>query len=149
MSGRPVDILIVEDNDGERASIVAALQAAIPNVQVIDFHHGLEALDFLFGRGEWIARLGGPPPKLILLDLSLTGSKGYFLLGQIRSIEPGSALTLTPVVMFTDSTSASDIMECYRCGANSYVAKPVSFPEFKAVVETVGRYWITHNLTAA
>jgi len=149
MPSRSVDILVVEDNEGERESIVTALQAAIPNVRVIAFHHGMEALDFLFSRGEWTARLGVPPPKLILLDLSLSGSKGFFLLGQIRSVEQNSALTLTPVVIFTDSQAASDISECYRCGANSYITKPLSFPDFKAVVEIVGRYWVTHNLTAA
>ena len=38
-----------------------------------------------------------------------------------------------------------DITESYRCGANSYIIKPVSFPDFRAIVETVGQYWMTHN----
>ncbi len=149
MSNRFVDILVVEDNNGERESIVDALQTTILNVRVTAFSRGAEALDFLLARGDWTARLGVPPPKLILLDLSLSGSNAYYLLGQIRSVEPGNALTLTPVVMFTDSRAASDISDCYRCGANSYITKPLNFPDFKAVVEMVGRYWITHNRTAA
>ena len=69
------------------------------------------------------------------------------MLGQIRSIAPRDALTLTPVVIFTDSHADADIKESYRCGANSYIIKPLSFPDFQAVVETVGQYWMTHNRT--
>ena len=78
-----------------------------------------------------------PPQGVVAADL-----------GQIRSIEPKGALTLAPVVVFTDSNSASDIQESYRCGANSYIIKPLSFPEFKTIVDTVGQYWMTHNKTS-
>ena len=147
-NGEPVDILVVEDNDSQRASIVLALEDCIPDVQVIAVRDGVEALDFLFSRGSWAGHAGEDPPRLILLDLELPGSDGFSVLGQIRSIEPKDALTLTPVVIFTDSQSASDIKESYRCGANSYIIKPLSFPDFKAIVETVGQYWMTHNRTS-
>jgi CheY-like chemotaxis protein len=144
-SGEPVDILVVEDNDSQRASIVLALEGCIPDVLVIAVRDGVEALDFLFCRGAWTDRVGKDPPKLILLDLELPGSDGFSVLGQIRSIEQQEALTLAPIVVFTDSQSASDIKESYRCGANSYIIKPLSFPDFRAIVETVGKYWMMHN----
>ena len=147
-NGEPVDILIVEDNESQRASIVTALQDSIPDVLVLAVRDEPEALDFLFSRGPWTGRNGQDPPKLILLDLALPGSDGFSVLGQIRSIEPKDALTLTPVVVFTDSQAASDITESYRCGANSYIIKPLSFPDFRAIVETVGQYWMTHNQTS-
>ena len=146
-NGESVDILVVEDNDSERVSIVEALQASIQNVRVVAARDGTEALDFLFGRGAWTDRVGEYPPKLILLDLALPRSDGFSVLGQIRSIEAQNALTLTPVVIFTDSQAAGDITRSYRCGANSYITKPMSFPEFQAVVETVGQYWMMHNKT--
>ncbi len=143
----PVDILVVEDNDSQRASIVLALEDCIPDVLVLAVGDGPEALDFLFSRGAWTDRVGEDPPKLILLDLALPGSDGFSVLGQIRSLEPQDALTLAPIVVFTDSQSASDIKESYRCGANSYIIKPLSFLDFQAVVETVGQYWMMHNRT--
>ena len=82
----PVDILVVEDNDSQRASIVRALQDAIPDVLVLAVGDGPEALDFLFSGGAWAGRVGEDPPKLILLDLELPGSDGFSVLGQIRSI---------------------------------------------------------------
>jgi len=145
----PVDILVVEDNDSQRASIVRALQGAIPDVLVLAVRDGPEALDFLFSRGAWSDRVGEDPPKLILLDLELPGSDGFSVLGQIRSIEPKDALTLTPVVIFTDSQASADITLSYRCGANSYIIKPLSFPNFRAIVETIGQYWMTHNRSSS
>ena len=147
LNDEPVDILVVEDNDSERASIVESLQASIHDVHVVAVHNGTEALDFLFARGAWTDRVGADSPRLILLDLALPGSGGFSVLGQIRALEPQDALTLTPVVIFTDSQAAGDITESYRCGANSYIIKPLSFTDFQAVVETVGQYWMKYNKT--
>ena len=148
LNDKPVDILVVEDNVNERASIVEALQSSIDGVCVVAVHDGTDALDFLFTRGDWTDRVGADYPKLILLDLELPGSDGFSILGQLRSIEAEDALTLIPVVIFTDSHAASDITKSYRCGANSYIIKPLSFPDFQAVVKTVGQYWMTHNKTS-
>jgi two-component system, response regulator len=148
MNVEPVDILVVEDNQVERASIVEALQSAIEDVQVAAVHDGTEALDFLFARGDFKDRAGAEPPRLILLDLAMPGSDGFSVLGQIRSLDKDDALTLTPVVIFSDSKATGDISKSYRCGANSYIIKPLSFPDFQAVVTVVGQYWMTHNITS-
>ena len=142
-----VDILVVEDNDSQRASIVLSLQNAIPNVVVVAVPGGEEAIEFLFSRGEWSERVGEDPPKLILLDLEMPGSGGISVLGRIRSLEPEDALTLTPVVIFSDSQSPRDIKESYRCGANSYIIKPLSFSDFQIVVKSIGQYWMSQNRT--
>lgn len=145
MNNEPVDILVVEDNDNERDSIVAALQETIPYVQIVAVHDGEEALDFLFARGVYENRAGEDAPTMILLDLSMPGSDGFAVLGQIRSLERQDSLTLTPVIMFTDSQDNADIKESYRCGANSYVIKPVNFSDFRSAVEKIGQYWMNYN----
>jgi len=144
--GETVDILVVETNDRERESLVSALQAAVQHVRVRSVGSGDEALDFLFARGAFASRAGDEPPRLILLDIEKPGTSSRSVLAQIRSMEPQDALTLVPVVVFTDSGDRSDIEDSYRCGANSYVIKPVSYPDFQAVVAKIGQYWITHNL---
>ena len=141
----PVDILVMEDNENERASIVAVLRASIADVQIVVVRNGTEALDFLFARGTWANRDVADSPKLVLLDLSLPEADGLSILGEIRSLEPDDALTFTPVVIFSDSHNPRDIRESYRCGENSYIMKPVSFSDFQAVVGNIGNYWVNHN----
>jgi CheY-like chemotaxis protein len=144
-----VDVLVVEDNESERGSIVQTLQSSIRDANVVAVNDGPEAMEFLFGRGNWLHRLGEEPPRLILLDLEMPGTDGFSVLGQIRSLEAlDDSLNLTPVVIFTDSHEAGDVLKSYRCGANSYIIKPLSFPDFQAVVATVGRYWLDHNKAA-
>jgi two-component system response regulator len=142
-----VDILVIEDSASESASIVASLEAEIPDVRVALAHDGEDAMNFLFCRGRWTARKGEGSPKLILLDLSLSDSHGFSVLAQIRSLEMEESLTLTPVVIFTDSYAQGDIKESYRCGANSYIIKPLSFTDFNRVVRSVGQYWMSLNHT--
>lgn len=143
-----VDILVVEDNETDSASIVESLKNSIENVQVFAVHDGNAALDFLFARGNYKDRAGAESPRLILLDLVMPGSDGFSVLGQIRSLDEEDALTLTPVVIFTDSKAEADISKSYRCGANSYIIKPLSFPDFQSVIKVVGQYWMTHNITS-
>ena len=145
LNDEPVDILVVEDGESERNSIVEALQAALPDICIVAVHDGTAALDFLFARGGWADRAGEDPPRLILLDLSLPGTDGFSVLCQIRSLDADNALTLTPVVIFSDSQNPDDITKSYRCGANSYIMKPLSFPDFQAMVKSIGQYWMTHN----
>lgn len=143
-----VDILVIEDSESESASIVEALEMAIPHVHVVVACDGEQAMDFLFCRGNWECRRGSAPPKLILLDLTLNGSRGFSVLAQIRSLEREESLSLTPVVIFTDSQDAEDIKESYCCGANSYIIKPLSFTDFNTVVRRVCLYWMSLNRTA-
>lgn len=143
-----VDILVVEDDERESVSTVLALQSAIAGVNVVAVRDGTEALDFLFGRAAWSARINADPPRLILLDLALPGTDGFSVLGQIRSFVEQDVLNLTPVVVFTDSQKTGDIAKSYRCGANSYIIKPLTFPDYEAVVQAVGRYWLEHNMAA-
>lgn len=145
LKNSPVDILVVEDNASERDSIVEALQNAIPDVVVVAVHDGIQAVDFLFARGAYADRVGEDPPALVLLDLEMPGADGFSVLAEIRELEPKDALTLTPVVIFTDSLDSTHIEKSYRCGANSYVIKPVSFPDFQSIVEKIGQYWVTCN----
>lgn len=140
-----IDILVVEDNESERNSIVEALQTSMPDVHIVNVHDGDEALDFLFARSGWTERAGTESPRLILLDLDMPGADGFSVLAQIRSLDTEDALTLTPVVIFSDSQAPVDITRSYRCGANSYIMKPLSFNDFQTVVKRIGQYWMMHN----
>lgn len=140
MSNRP--ILLVEDNpDDVELTRIAFAQAKIANpLHVVD--NGVEALDYLFGRGDWAQQPKHEAPALILLDLNMPRMDGREVLQAIR----GDAATRSlPVVVMTTSTEPFDVEACYLLGANSYIRKPVDFDQFMGAVKQVGMYWLVLN----
>lgn len=139
----PVDILVVEDNTSQRASIVDAIESAVEDAAIAAVASRDEALAILFESDIL------DPPRLVLLDLTLAEGDSLEILERIRTCASSNAIAHTPVVIFTDSQRDADIEEGYRLGANSYVIKPIGFLEFQRVVGSVARYWLKFNQTPA
>jgi CheY-like chemotaxis protein len=140
----PHNILLVEDNpDDEELTLMALRENNIPN-RVVIAHDGTEALDYLFGTGVHAGRDSAALPSVILLDLNLPKIDGLEVLRRIRADERTRRL---PVVILTSSNEEQDLLECYNRGCNSYVRKPVSFPEFVEATGQLGRYWLLLNET--
>jgi CheY-like chemotaxis protein len=133
-------ILLVEDNPKDEALTLRALKKANIMNTVVVAHDGVEAVDYLFGKGADGSR--NAPPQLILLDLKLPKLDGHEVLKRIRSDARTQPL---PVVILTTSVEDRDLLEGYRLGANSYVRKPVDFAEFAQAVVQLGLYWLVLN----
>lgn len=136
------NILLVEDNQDDVDLTLRALakQSAILIDVVRD---GGEALDYLLRRNAY-EHQSKPLPDLVLLDINLPKLSGLEVLKELRRNEP---TRLLPVVMLTTSKQERDIVESYAGGANSYVRKPVSYPDFVAAVNQLGVYWLGLNQT--
>lgn len=135
-------ILLVEDDpDDELLTLRALKQNRILN-QVMVVRDGVEALDYLFGRGEYAERSHCPLPQVVLLDLRLPKLDGLEVLRQLRADE---RTCLLPVVVLTSSDEERDIVDSYKLGANSYVRKPVDFAQFSEAVRQLGLYWLVLN----
>ncbi|MFM1769267.1 MAG: hypothetical protein RJA22_1796 [Verrucomicrobiota bacterium] len=100
--------------------------------------NGEELLDYLKGRGKFAAPVAAPRPGLILLDLNMPRKDGREALREIKS-DP--TLRTIPVVVLTTSKADTDIARVYDLGANSFIAKPVSFDALVDVMRVLGRYW--------
>jgi len=137
-----VEILLVEDTPEDRELALRALRKSnlSNNIQVA--RDGAEALDFLFGEGEFAGREVGNKPKVILLDLKLPKIDGIEVL---RRIKADSRTQAIPVVVLTSSKEQKDVVESYRLGVNSYIVKPVNFEGFAAAVQELGMYWLLLN----
>ena len=135
-------ILIVEDNpDDEEMTLRSLNQAGLANdVHVV--RDGVEALDFLFGRGTFVNRDLTRMPAVVLLDLKLPKLDGIDVLNHMRKDDRARSI---PVVVLTSSSEEEDMMRSYKSGANSYVRKPVVFAEFAKVVSQLGLYWLLLN----
>ncbi|MBI4498682.1 MAG: response regulator, partial [Chloroflexi bacterium] len=101
-----------------------------------------EALDYLFGTGEYAGRDTSREPQVVLLDLKLPKVDGLEVLRRLRA-DPRTSLL--PVVVLTSSDEEKDMVESYRLGANSYVRKPVDFLQFTEATRQLGMYWLVLN----
>lgn len=140
--GNDKDILLVEDNLDDKALTLRALKKNNITNQIIVTRDGVEALDWLFGRGQYADRNPSILPQAILLDLKLPKIDGLQVLQQIRA----NPLTrLLPVIILTASDEEADIIGSYHRGANSYIRKPVEFDKFVQAVQQLGLYWLVLN----
>ena len=135
-------ILLVEDNPDDEALTLRALRKANVGNDVTVVRDGVEALDFLFGTGNFKERDTAVTPQVILLDLKLPKIDGLEVLRRIRADE---RTRLLPVVILTSSDEEQDRISGYTLGANSYVRKPVDFAQFAEAVRQLGLYWLVLN----
>lgn len=138
-------ILLVEDNPDDEALTIRALRKNNIMNEVVVAHDGAEALDYLFGTGQYAGRDIDQLPQVVLLDLKLPKVDGLEVLRQLRSNE---ATEFLPVVILTTSNEDEDRLAGYSLGANSYVRKPVDFAEFVNAVRHLGLYWLILNQPA-
>lgn len=142
MQGEPVVILLVED-DPSHAEIVRRnfedFRLANRLIHVAD---GQAGLDYLFRRGAYGDAELSPRPGLILLDLRLPKVDGLEVL---RVIKSDAGLKKIPVVILTTSAADRDMTQAYDSYANSYLVKPVDFPQFVELMNALGYYWLVWN----
>ena len=135
-------ILLVEDNpDDVKLTLRAFKQHNLGN-EIVVVTDGAQALDYLFGTGQFAGRDVTKSPAVIFLDLKLPKLDGLEVLRRIRA-HPRTALQ--PVVILTSSKEEQDLIASYQLGANSYVRKPVSFDEFVSAARELGLYWLLLN----
>jgi len=135
-------ILLVEDNPDDEALTLRALKANNICNQVDVANDGVQALDYLFGTGDYGGFDADRLPAVILLDLKLPKLDGLEVLQRIRADE---RTKLIPVVILTSSKEERDLVSGYEKGANSYVRKPVDFDQFCEAVRQLGLYWLVLN----
>lgn len=135
--GKPIEILLVEDNPDDANLTVDALKEGRVrnNVRVVE--DGIEAMSYLRREGRNATALR---PDLILLDLNLPRKNGREVLAEIKEDRD---LKRIPVVIMTTSKSEQDVFDSYNLHANCYVTKPVDLDQFLGVVKKIEDFWLT------
>ena len=142
MDERAIEILLVEDDPNDVELTLHSLAKAHVTNQIHVVRDGAEALEFIFGTGEYANRDIQNSPKVVLLDLKLPKVGGLEVLRRIKGDERTRTI---PVVVLTSSREEPDIAESYRLGVNSYITKPVDFEQFSEAVRQLGLYWVVLN----
>jgi CheY-like chemotaxis protein len=134
-------ILLVEDNPKDlELTLVALAKNHLAN-QVVTVRDGVEALDYLYYRNDYINRPRGLP-AVVLLDLKMPRLDGLKVLEVIKGDVQLRAL---PVVMLTSSREETDLVSSYDLGVNAYVVKPVAFDSFLTAISELGVFWAVLN----
>jgi two-component system, response regulator len=133
-------IVLVDDNEDDRALAARALGRAGLTNEVIMLSDGVEAVQFFEAASKVEAT--AEQTYLVLLDLKMPRMGGLDLLRVLRA---GSATRRLQVVVLTSSDEDRDLIESYELGANSYIRKPVDFSQFSEVIRQLGYYWLALN----
>lgn len=135
--GRPMEILLVEDDLEDAGSTIEALRQGDVPCRVSLVRDGEEALEFL-GR---VGRFGrAPRPDLVLLDLNLPKKDGREVLAELKA---DLDLAPIPVVVLTSSSTHEEILREEGLHVESYLVKPVDWPRFVRVVKSLRRYLLS------
>jgi len=137
--GRPVTILLADDDEDDRELIRdALLDARLANEMrfVVD---GQELMDYLRREGAYAdPAVDAPRPGIILLDLNMPRKDGREALAEIKADD---SLRQIPVVVLTTSKDEEDVVRSYDLGVNSFITKPVTFDGLVEALRTWQRYW--------
>ena len=134
-------VLFAEDSENDVELTLTALKENRLANEVVVVRDGVEALDYLYRRGQFQSRPAGNP-AVVLLDLKMPRVDG---LGVLRTMRADQSLRAIPVVILTSSREERDLIESYELGVNGYVVKPVKFQQFVDAVKTLGLFWAVLN----
>ena len=138
-------ILLVEDTEADELLILRALKRAHVANPVDVVRDGQQALDYLFGEGEF-ADCGAKAAAVVLLDIRLPRVSGLDVLTRLRADARTAHLR---VVVLTASSDDQDPIQSHLKGANCFVRKPFDFGEFAQTVARLGVYWLAMDAVSA
>jgi CheY-like chemotaxis protein len=131
-----VDILLVENNEGDIRLAEEALRETDFDATLHVVRDGIEALDFLSREGPYS---DAPRPSLILLDLNMPRLGGREVLERIKQDD---ALKSIPVVVLSTSSAREDVALSYQLHANCYFTKPPELNAYLDMVQSIERFWL-------
>jgi two-component system, response regulator len=124
-TGKPAKIFIVEDNDPDVFLVEETLRSQGIPAQIQRCHDGEDAIQALSQIGQ------SHLPDIIIIDLNLPKVTGLEILKHVRSLKQ---LDGVPVLILTSSQSKTDRALSIELGADAYIAKPPTLPEFLSTV---------------
>jgi len=136
-AGRPIEVLLVEDDPGDVLLIREAFEYNKVQNHISVVNDGEQALAFLRNEGQYA---DARRPDLVLLDLNLPRKDGREVLAEVKADD---RLRTIPIVVLTTSEAEEDVLRSYELHANAYVTKPVDFERFVAIVRQIDDFFVS------
>lgn len=132
--GRPMEILLVEDDLEDAGLTMEALNKEQIQCRVSLVRDGEEAMEFVRRQGRYGR---APRPDIVLLDMNLPKLDGREVLALLKQDE---SLSRIPVVVLTASHEHQEILESENLHVESFLTKPVDLEAFISVVKSLRKY---------
>ena len=133
---KPLDILLVDDDNGDAKAVRRAFRHARIRNQIIRQVDGVEALNYLRSLNPGHER----PLPLLLVDISMPRMTGHELVAELRR-DP--VLKQLIVFMLTTSRDARDVATAYGNSVAGYITKERAGEDFLGLVRTIDQLWHT------
>jgi CheY-like chemotaxis protein len=136
MATIPLQIILAEDDDGHATLIRRNLERVGLVNGCTRLRDGQEALDYIFGHGDYTGRPVSDT-ALLLLDIKMPRVDGTEVLRRLRA-DPRTARM--PVIMLTTTDDPREVERCYQLGCNVYITKPIDYQAFIEAVKRLGLF---------
>jgi CheY-like chemotaxis protein len=131
----PLNILLVEDDDGDAKAVQRAFQKAKIANPIIRAVDGMEALDILRGTN---GKAKPPSPFILLVDLNMPRMNGIQL---VKSLREDKDLRHSIAFILTTSRSDEDKVAAYDFNVAGYIVKSTAGQDFLNLVSLLDCYW--------
>jgi CheY-like chemotaxis protein len=132
---RTVNVLLVDDDDGDAKSVQRAFRSARivnPVVRAID---GVDALHILRGTN---GKTKLAAPYLLLVDLNMPRMNGIEL---VEAVRKDRELRSGIVFMLTTSSRDEDKLAAYDLNVAGYIVKQRAGQDFQRLIDVMQGYW--------
>ena len=135
LHGKPLNILLVEDDDGDAKAVQRAFQKAKIANPILRAVDGIEALDILKGAN---GKAKPAPPYLLLVDINMPRMNGIQFIQALREDED---LRHSIAFILTTSKRDEDKVAAYDLNVAGYIVKATAGQDFLSLVNLVDCYW--------
>jgi CheY-like chemotaxis protein len=138
MDSRKLQVVLVDDNEDDRAFFRSALAEGGLEVDLFEANGGIAALNYLVDKEPDSNRSKHGAPDLIFVDLNMPGMDGFAVIKKIRA---KLGYQNIPIIVLTNSASESDRTAAYTLGASSFHKKPGHYQDLRILLQSVIALW--------